>query len=171
MTMRRTQSGSVLLMALVILIVLSLVGISAMRGGLLQNLMAANSQQAAIALNAADAGVESMYITASDEGFVTGGMLATAFAGVPVDRTLDENGALSVDPDAQLDANRGDRAAVTSSVDLQSGCAESYPLMCTGFSADSTTVQCYAFTSTATGTIADTSTQVRQWMSAMAPKC
>lgn len=169
--MNRSQKGSVLLMALVILIVLSLIGISAMRGGLLQNLMAANSQQAAIALNAADAGVESLYVTAADEGFMTGGLLATAFTGAAVERFLDESGALTEEEDSMLDSDRGDRSAVASSVTLEGGCAQAYPLMCSGFSADSTTVQCYVFTSTGTGTVADTSTQVRQWMSAVAPKC
>lgn len=169
--MNRHQSGAALLMALVILIVLSVIGISAMRSGLLQGLMAANSQQAAMAFNAADAGVESMYISASAEGFMTGGMLATAFEGGAVERYVDQNGALSVVDTTKMDEDRGERAVVSSNVDLQGGCAESHPLMCTGFSADSTTVQCYVFTSTATGTVADTSTDVRQWLSAVAPKC
>lgn len=54
------QRGAALFLSLVILMALSVVGIYAMRGGYLQLLMASNTQQSEVALNAADSGIRAM---------------------------------------------------------------------------------------------------------------
>lgn len=59
------ERGATLLVSLLILLVLSVLGVVAMRGGHLQNLMSANSQQAALAFNTAESGVGAVYASTS----------------------------------------------------------------------------------------------------------
>ena len=62
------QSGAALLVSLVILMILSVIGISAVRGGLLQSLMSANAQQDVSTFRSADAGAAAIYqIIAQDK--------------------------------------------------------------------------------------------------------
>lgn len=55
--LHQTQTGAALLISLLILLVLSLVGLAAMRGGLLQNLMSANTTQDTMAFQAAESAI------------------------------------------------------------------------------------------------------------------
>lgn len=59
------QGGAALLVSLLILLVLSLVGLAAMRGGLLQNLMSANTTQDTMAFQAADSAVGAFMLAAN----------------------------------------------------------------------------------------------------------
>ena len=81
---RTRQSGAVLIVAMIILVVLTLLGVTAMNTTSLQERIAANTQEQVHALQAAETG----YSQALDDtdaydimGTYTGGEIQTAFAG------------------------------------------------------------------------------------------
>ena len=62
---RRRQSGAVLIVAMVILVVLTLLGVTAMNTTLLQERIAANTQQQVHAFQAAETGLNQAFADAS----------------------------------------------------------------------------------------------------------
>jgi len=81
---RTRQSGAVLIVALIILVVLTLLGVTAMNTTSLQERIAANTQESAQAFQAAETGYSQAF--ADDDAFdttgtYTGGEAQTAFAG------------------------------------------------------------------------------------------
>ncbi|QGX38571.1 PilX N-terminal domain-containing pilus assembly protein [Permianibacter aggregans] len=169
----KRQEGAALLVSLIILLILSIIGISAMRGGLLQELMASNTQQVIMAQNVADAGVEAVYLAANQERYLENGILDKTIKGESVVRYVSQQGQVSTDATTKFD---GDRpvSIMQSRVSVTGGCGA--PIVwCPGYSADigggGSTVACYAFEEDATGTVADVDARVKQWMSMMGPSC
>lgn len=90
----RAQKGAALLVSLVILMILSVIGISAVRGGLLQSLMSANAQQDVSTFRGADAGAAAIYQALaqdkiSDNGFPN---LLMSAGGAEIERYVQEDG-------------------------------------------------------------------------------
>jgi type IV pilus assembly protein PilX len=80
----RRQSGAVLIVALVILVILTLLGVTAMNTSFLQESIASNTQQQAHAFQAAETGLNRAFadsLAYDVSGTYTGGELPIAFAG------------------------------------------------------------------------------------------
>jgi len=163
------SGGAALLVSLVILLVLSIVGISAMRGGLLQELLAANTQQSTMALNSSDAGVEAVYISASQEGPKADGLLDSAVKNGSVVRYVDDLGGLATS-EVYMDSKRA-LPVIKSKVTISTNCEAAQPRLCPGFSADTQTVTCHVFLSQAEASVADVSSTVQQHLTLIAPSC
>lgn len=168
------QQGAALLVSLIILLVLSIIGISAMRGGLLQSLIAANSQQSEMAFSAADAGASATIYTASQQGVAEGGILAsaTAAAGATVSLEVDSagNAATAAGDVAFLDAGRATPITTATTTVAWQGCTAS----CPGYSmrvGDTNRPGCHSFEIDSTGSVGDTSTQVQQVANTVAAPC
>ena len=81
---RRRQSGAALIVALVILVVLTLLGVTAMNTSSLQENIASNTQQQVHAFQAAETGLKRAFADSQAydiSGTYTGGEVPTAFAG------------------------------------------------------------------------------------------
>lgn len=166
----KNQQGAALFVSLIILLVLSIIGISAMRGGLLQSLIAANSQQAELTFNAADAGVGAAVSSARQTG-IQSGILADSMTlnGDLLTMYVDEEGVLQLDEDVYFDAER-DEPVINVQTDV------SYigirKLWCRGGSIKEGTSNlstgCHAFQIDSTGTVAGSQSQVSQWVAAKA---
>lgn len=90
------QRGAALLVSLLILLVLSLVGLAAMRGGLLQNLMSANTTQDTMAFQAADSAIGAFMLAANTgspaiPAFITSTVMATPRSYTPTARAALSN--------------------------------------------------------------------------------
>ena len=171
---KREQTGAALLVSLIILLILSIIGISAMRGGLLQLLMSANSQQSEMAFSAADAGVSAVVYNASEEGIV-GSILggATTTPHQATTYSVDNEGAVAAlddDDDApNFDSNRDTPITVVTADVTYRDC----PFKCPGYSIKEGTGSnfCHAFEVNSTGAVADAEANVDQWISAIAAPC
>lgn len=168
--MKQRQQGVALLVSLIILLVLSLIGLSAMRGGLLQTLMASNAQQAEMAFSAADSGVGAVVSWANNEGGGTGSLIATAATtGAMQTRFVDSAGDLVPDETA-LDADR-DAALTTVQADLTHlGCLAT----CPGYSSvikSTATLKCHEYRIDSASRVADMNAQVQQWVSSVGAAC
>lgn len=71
MTTRNNQSGAVLVVALILLLVLTILGVSSMTNTSLEERMAANSQERARAMQAADSGVNIAFRTLNTANVTT----------------------------------------------------------------------------------------------------
>lgn len=172
----RNQTGAALLVSLIILLILSIIGISAMRGGLLQLLIAANSQQAEMAFSVADAGVSAVVYNANAQGIAADGILAqaTVAAGQATTYGVDAEGEVAaVEDDAPYFDDDGERTTPISSVTADvawEGCNS----ICPGFSmkvGDPNKPGCHAFQINASSTVADAEAQVDQWVNAVGAAC
>ncbi len=162
------EHGAALFVSLVILLVLSIIGISAMRGGLLQSLMAANVQQQQIAKNVADAGVSATWAVATEQQRIDGGVLSAAAAagGDAVTFYVDNQGDLGADAVKIDDDGLRDEPALESRIDLvYVGCAKQ---LCGASSlvqgSASASLECTAFRADGAGTVGDTSASVSGWL-------
>jgi type IV pilus assembly protein PilX len=174
MSFRFHQQGAALLVSLVILLILSIIGISAMRGGLLQTLMATNTQQLYMAQNASDSAAESMYYTVNVQRLSAGNFMSDAKNGIAVNFSVGADGSLSAAADTYFDAGR-DRTITQGQASLEflgcstPGAATDYSLMCPGSSGGTkpnTSAGCNVFRTDATGQVGDLSAQTELWMSA-----
>ncbi|MFZ5841640.1 MAG: PilX N-terminal domain-containing pilus assembly protein [Pseudomonadota bacterium] len=173
----RFQTGAALLVSLVILLILSIIGISAMRGGLLQTLMAANTQQLYIAQNAADGAVETMYFQTNDEGFTNDSMLHKAISGSDVSFAIDESGSLAAGNDVFMDGDR-ERPIIQANASVEYvGCsAPGGDFGSEGFCLQQSVgpgkgTICNVFRITGNGTVSDVSAQTELWISAAVANC
>ncbi|MFN4289288.1 MAG: PilX N-terminal domain-containing pilus assembly protein [Permianibacter sp.] len=173
----RFQSGAALLVSLVILLILSIIGISAMRGGLLQTLMAANTQQLYVAQNASDGAVEAMYYQVNVQRTTAGNMLSEAILGNQVSFSINETGALVAGDDVFMDGDR-DRPIIQASADaVFIGCGSvgdtaGVSGMCPASSLSPTTpFRCNVFRLDGNGTVADVEAQTEMWIAALAANC
>lgn len=166
---RRYSGGAALLVSLLILLVLSIIGISAMRGGLLQELLAANTQQSTMALNSADAGVEALYLAVNQEGTIADGLLDTAVKTGSVTRYVESAGTLTAD-EVYMDSERA-TPIIKNKITLTTNCAAAQPRLCPGFSADTQNVTCHVFLSQADASVADVNSTVQQHLTLIAPSC
>lgn len=173
---KRKQTGAALLVSLIILLILSIIGISAMRGGLLQLLIAANAQQAEMAFSAADAGVSAVVYNANQQG-ISGGLLGSATA-VPhqmMSYAVSNTGDVAVldegDDAPHFDSDRDTPVTVVSANVTYREC----PFKCPGYSiktgAGGGGNFCHAFEVNSTGTVADADASVDQWITAIAAPC
>ncbi len=134
---RHVQSGAALLVSLLILLVLSMVGLAAMRGGLLQNLMSANTTQDTMAYQAADSAIGAFMLSANNgspaiPAFLNAEIMANprTFTGNPrADltnvanaagwvRCLDRDGNLRLADCGALDTENGRAGQVTAQVSV-----------------------------------------------------
>lgn len=167
------QSGAALLVSLVILLILSIIGISAMRGGLLQTLMATNTQQLYMAQNVSDGAAESMYYQTNVEKTSAGNMMSSAISGNVVSFGIAPNGSLSGIADIYIDGDR-DKPMMRGRSDLVFiGCgANDQPgagQMCAGYSIKpGSSTGCNVFRVDAQGTVGDTSSNTELWLAAFA---
>jgi len=167
------QTGAALLVSLIILLILSVIGISAMRGGLLQALMAANSQQAEMAFSVADAGVSAMMYVTNQEGVGAGGILANAtVAGRDVITPYEVDSVGAVLPAGSapyFDAGRGTPITTVAADIIYRDCVQ----ICPGYSINKANpnVGCHIFEINSRGAVAGTQTQVDQWVRAASTKC
>ncbi|NQD37696.1 hypothetical protein HPT27_11730 [Permianibacter sp. IMCC34836] len=159
------QQGAALFVSLVILLVLSIIGISAMRGGLLQSLMASNTQQVEVATSVADAGVSATWALTTEELLQDGGVLNTA-SETPGGATyfVDNTGNLSAN-ETMIDSDR-DTPVLTSQVVVSHvGPATA---MCSGYSmtvnTSATSAECHGFRVNGTGTVGDVNSTVSGWL-------
>lgn len=173
MNSRLHQRGAALLVSLVILLVLSIIGISAIRGGLLQTLMATNTQQLYMAQNASDSAAESMYYTVNVQRLTAGNFMSDAKNGIAVNLAVDSSGALVGEADTYLDGDR-DRTITQAQASLSFvGCAapgseSSYSFMCPESSAGikpNSSASCNVFRTDATGQVGDLASQTELWLS------
>lgn len=165
------QRGAALFVALVLIIILSLLGIVAMRGGFTQRLIASNSAQTVSAISAADSAASALINAVNDTA-------ASDSAGDPmydavqagtgndisqlmdrsidaVTRCLDSTGALQDCPAENLDQDQGDRVQAKAQITyFGSG---SRPDLCAGFQLNmGAKPYCHYFRVDGVGTYGDT---------------
>lgn len=165
--MKNTQTGATLLVSLLILIVLSVIGVAAMRGGLLQAMMASNTQQSNAAFYSAESAIGA-YVSAANAGSdIVGDPLfdtLTSGVGVPYTRYIDGTGALNASAATKLDTGSAN-ASVTSRVTAQ---YTGVCLACPGYST-STDMKCHVYQIDGQGTIGDATTTTTLWATEIAP--
>lgn len=172
----RFQSGAALLVSLVILLILSIIGISAMRGGLLQTLMATNTQQLYIAQSAADGAVEAMYFQVNEEGSTNDNMLHDAISGNNVTFAIGASGSLAAGNNVFMDGDR-DRPIIQAVSTVQFvGCSvpgESFGSagFCPGNSLNPKGAPCNVFRINGNGTVADVNAQTELWIAVAIANC
>lgn len=163
--LKESQRGAALFISLVILLVLSVIGISAMRGGLLQSLMAGNLQQQEVIHSAADSATATVWAIATEQGLSDAGVFAVAaespnntFTGF-----IDGSGAISAEEARLDDDNVRATPVLISQVDVAHlGCA---PLMCGVNSlVQGQGPQCTAFRVDGTTTVGGTQGSVSAWL-------
>lgn len=162
---RAQQHGAALFISLVILLVLSVIGISAMRGGLLQSFMATNMQRQEIARSGADSAVASVWALATEQKLNDGGILA--IASESTDNTfegfIDGSGAITLEVARLDDDGVRSEPVLISQVTVQNlGCA---PTACGMTSLVSKDPQCTAFRIDGTTTVGNTQDSVSTWLS------
>ena len=163
----QSQRGAALFISLVILLVLSVIGISAMRGGLLQSLMATNMQQQEVVRSAAESSTSTVWAIATEQQRADGSVLVLS-AESP-DRTftgfIDGSGAITLE-EAQLDDD-GERADPVLTSQVVVAFLDCAPTACGPSSivlSPASPVQCYAFRVDGNTTVGDTQGSVSSWL-------
>lgn len=165
MRVSRYQSGAALFVSLIILLILSIIGISAVRGGLLQSLMAANAQQAEMTFSVADAGTGATLNAIRMQETDPNGLVNTAMQGMNPQIFVDSTGTISVDA-VNFDADLPNPSmTVTTLTSYINSCDKT---LCPGMdiSVDSS-VGCHLLSIDSNSTVVDTNANVTLWVSVL----
>ena len=165
MLTKRRQNGAALFVSLIILLVLSIIGVSAVRGGLLQSLMSANAQQSEMTFSVADAGAGATLNAIRQQQVAAAGLVNTAMMGGNTTVFIDNTGALSAAA-VNFDSDQPNPImSVTTTTNYLDSCQV---MLCPGMDLSGAGGACHQFSVNSTGTVSDTNANVTLWVSVIA---